>query len=343
MNRKTGTTVAIVMLAAVAFGGVLRAQVIDQVLVKVNGDILTKTDLEARQVQAVRQLNRSGRPTDQQLRDMLNEVTPRLIVNFVDETLLVQRAKELGYKLTDEQFKTAVDNIRKDNKIETDEQFNAALKQEGMTLAELRSALERQRLAFLVRQNEVMQRLSVSDEETRRYYDSHPGEFSTSPSVTLREILIAIPADSSEEAAKKKADDVRRRGTTGEDFAVLAAEVSDSPSKANAGLVGPISFADLSPEIRTALEGLKAGDVSPVIKGSAGFQILKIETLTEKETLPYDKARNQISEQVYQRKAQEEFLKYLEKLRTQAIIEWKSPELQKAYEQGLKQGIVPEA
>jgi peptidyl-prolyl cis-trans isomerase SurA len=136
---------------------------------------------------------------------------------------------------------------------------------------------------------------------------------------------------------------VRRRGTTGEDFAVLAAEVSDSPSKANAGLVGPISLADLSPEIRTALEGLKAGDVSPVIKSAAGFQILKIETLTEKETLPYDKARDRISEQVFQRKQQEEFLKYLGKLRAQAIIEWKSPELQKAYEQGLKAGIVPEA
>ena len=58
--------------------------------------------------------------------------------------LLVQRGKELGYTLSDEQFKSVVDNIKKENKIETDEQFQAALKQENMTLADLRRKLERQ-------------------------------------------------------------------------------------------------------------------------------------------------------------------------------------------------------
>ena len=54
---------------------------------------------------------------------MLDEITPELMVNVVDEMLLVQRGKELGYTLGDEQFKSILDNIRKDNKIETDEQF----------------------------------------------------------------------------------------------------------------------------------------------------------------------------------------------------------------------------
>ena len=53
--------------------------------------------------------------------------------------LLVQRGKELGYTLSDEQFNSIVDNIKKENKIENDEQFQAALKQEGMTMADLRA------------------------------------------------------------------------------------------------------------------------------------------------------------------------------------------------------------
>ena len=69
-------------------------------------------------------------PTDAQLRKALAEVTPELIVNAVDEMLLVQRGRELGYKMGDEQFKSILENIKKDNKIETDEQFQAALKQE---------------------------------------------------------------------------------------------------------------------------------------------------------------------------------------------------------------------
>ena len=70
--------------------------------------------------------------------------------------LLVQRGKELGYTLSDEQFKSVLDNIKKDNKIETDEQFQAALKQENMTLADLRRNLERQMIVSRVQQNEVL-------------------------------------------------------------------------------------------------------------------------------------------------------------------------------------------
>ena len=53
--------------------------------------------------------------------------------------LLVQRGKELGYTLTDEQFKNIIENIKKENKIESEEAFQAALKQENMTMAELQA------------------------------------------------------------------------------------------------------------------------------------------------------------------------------------------------------------
>src|SRR5690349_15470465 len=96
--------------AAVMFAGALlsvgaRADVIEQVLVKVNGEIFTKTDLETRQVAALRQQGQTNPNTpDAQLRRMLDELTPDLIVSVVDEMLLVQRGKELGYTLSNEQF-----------------------------------------------------------------------------------------------------------------------------------------------------------------------------------------------------------------------------------------------
>jgi peptidyl-prolyl cis-trans isomerase SurA len=309
----------------------------------VNGEILTKSELEARQVAALRQLgrlNQRDRPTDAELRQMLNEVTPRILVSAVEEMLLVQRGKELGLKLTEDQFKQAVDNIKKDNKIESEEAFQAALKQEGMTIADLRTALERQRMTFMVRQREVMERLSVTDEETRRYYDTHKSEFSTAPSVTLRELLVAIPGGATGEAdARKKADDIRRRAMAGEAFDKLASELSDSPSRANAGLIGPISLEDLAKEIHDVVVPMKPGEVSQVFRTAGGFQILKIETMTTRETTPYEKARDQISEKVFATKQQDEFVKYMDKLRSQAIIEWKNSDLKKAYEEGVKQGI----
>src|SRR5438876_2641357 len=123
---RRATLAALVVIAAAAAG---RAEIIEQILVKVNGEIFTKTELEARQVQVLRQRGQQiDLKTDAgnaELRRVLNEVTPQLLIDVIDEMLIVQRGKELGYKLGDEQFKGVVDNIKKENKIEGEEQFQA--------------------------------------------------------------------------------------------------------------------------------------------------------------------------------------------------------------------------
>src|SRR5713101_8857481 len=176
------------VLALVAAGAVGRAEIIEQILVKVNGEIFTKSDLEQRQVTALRQkgqqIDLKSDPNNVQLRKALDDVTPQIMVDAIDEMVIVQRGKELGYKLSDDQFKNVVDNIRKENKIETDEQFQAALKSENMTMVDLRRNLERQMIVQRVQQNEVIGKIGVTDDEARKYYQSHVSEFTTQPSVT---------------------------------------------------------------------------------------------------------------------------------------------------------------
>src|SRR6202011_4114566 len=117
----------VALLVALAGVTAVRAEIIEQILVKVNGEIFTKSDLEQRQVAALRQkgqaIDLKSDPKNVQLRKALDDITPQIMVDAVDEMLIVQRGKELGYKLSDEQFKSVVDSIRKENKIETDEQF----------------------------------------------------------------------------------------------------------------------------------------------------------------------------------------------------------------------------
>src|SRR5829696_2523103 len=90
-------------------------EIIEQVLVKVNGDIITKTELEARQVSAIRQrmqgqVNAEALKNDEALKKMLAEMTPQLIAGAIDELLLLQRGREMGLHLGDEQFKQVVAN-----------------------------------------------------------------------------------------------------------------------------------------------------------------------------------------------------------------------------------------
>jgi peptidyl-prolyl cis-trans isomerase SurA len=351
LKRFAVVTFALMVLVAAA---ALRGEIIEQILVKVNGEIFTKTDLEQRQIAALRQkgqaIDLKSDLSNAQLRKALDEVTPQIMVDAVDEMLIVQRGKELGYKLGDDQFKGVLENIKKENKMESEEQFQAALKAENMSLADLRRNLERQMIQQRVQQNEVLGKIGVTDDEARKYYESHLNEFTTPPTVTLREILVAVNTDAkglnvaTDETAQARAEAIRKRVTSGgESFEKLAAEVSDSPSKANAGLIGPLSVNDISPDLRKLIEGMKQGDVSELVRAPRGYQILKLETITPTQTLSLEQAREQISERVFTDKRKAEFQKYLLKLRTQAIIEWKNEDVRKAFEEGLKQQTAPPA
>jgi peptidyl-prolyl cis-trans isomerase SurA len=326
----------------------VRGEILEQILVKVNGEIFTKTDLEQRQILVLRQRGQQfdlkADSANAQLRKLLDEITPAIMVDVVNEMVIVQRGKELGYTLSNEQFKSVVDNIKKENKLETEEQFQAALKSENMTMADLRRNLERSMIRQRVEQNEVLGKIGVSDADARAYYETHQNEFTTAPSVTLREILVNVPADSrgvnvaADEAAKARIEELRTRVTSGhEDFQKLASQVSDSPSKANAGLIGPISVNDISPDLRKVIERLQPGEVTEPIRTARGYQILRLESRIQAQTMPFDQAREQISERVFTDKRKAEYMKYLEKLRTQAIIEWKNQDVKRAFEEGLKQ------
>jgi parvulin-like peptidyl-prolyl isomerase len=85
---------------------------------------------------------------------------------------------------------------------------------------------------------------------------------------------------------------------------------------------------------------MKPGEVSEPIRITRGYQLLKLETITATQVMSLEQAREQISERVFTDKRKAEFQKYIQKLRTQAIIEWKNPEIHKAFDEGVKQATV---
>jgi parvulin-like peptidyl-prolyl isomerase len=314
----------VVWLAVPAQPALLAREIIEQVLVKVNGDIVTKSDFEMRQVAALRQRPELANATETspELRKAIAEVTPDLILDAVDELLLVQRGREMGLALGDQQFNQIIENIKKQNNLEDEARFQAALKQEGMTMADLRRNLERQMFVSQVQQRDVVEKISVTEEEARGYYETHRQEFTTPSEVTLREILIEVPVTerginaAEDDEAKAEAEAVRKRALAGEPFPRLAAEASDAPSKANGGLIGPISRDELAPALQKQIDAMKIGDITEPIRTQRGYQILKLETRTETKTRSFDEARDDISQKVGDQKLRGERMKYLERLRS---------------------------
>jgi peptidyl-prolyl cis-trans isomerase SurA len=348
--------IAAVVVAALILVAPLRAEIIEQVLVKVNGDILTKTELENRQIAAIRQrVNQDVAPealkNDEQLKKLLAEVTPRILVEAIDEMLMVQLAKEKGFRLRDEQFKEWLTALRKEQNLEDDQKFQAALKQEGMTIDDLRRNVERQFMISQVQREEVGSKLTITEEEARQYYLLHPQEFTSQANVTMREILVQTPAATQkgqaginvaqDDEARAKASAIRARILAGEDFGKVAGEVSDAPSKANGGLIGPINVSELSEGLQKLLKSMKPGEVTAPIRTTQGYQILKLETLKEAAVQPFDSVRDLVAEKVHAERQRQEVRKFLSRVRSQAIIEWKNAELQKAYNQALAEMPVP--
>jgi parvulin-like peptidyl-prolyl isomerase len=345
MSKRLG--LGIVLSAALAAVMPVRAEIIEQVLVKVNGDIITLTDFETRQVSALRDLARD-RPeltklsqNSPQFAQAVAEVTPQLILASVDELLWTQRAKEHGWELTRERVTEIIANIRKQNNLEDDAAFRKALQTEGMTEEQLRRDIETRALVDQTQSVDVIEKIEVSDEEVRTFYETNRQQFTTPPEITLREILIPLPTSdrginvAQSDEARARAEDVRSRLVAGEPFARLAGEVSSAGSKANGGLLPAIKFDDLAPALQSVFGPMKVGDITAVMQTTSGFQIFKLEARSDTKIKPLEDARNDIFRRLVDQKRDGELGKYVEKLRSQAKITWRNPELEKAYNQAL--------
>ena len=210
---------------------------------------------------------------------------------------------------------------------------------------QFRRVFERRVLQQQVLRQEVGSKVSLTEQEAKEYYAAHPGEFTEPPTVTLREIFISVPVQQREsgasfsvaddEQARAKALSVRDRVAKGETFEKLVEELSEAGSKANGGLIGPVLRSELAALLQKALTTMKPGDISEPIRSPRGYQVVKLEAASAPVPAPYADVRDLIADKVIEQKSALEQRHFLDRLRAQAIIEWKNDELRKLYEQHL--------
>jgi hypothetical protein len=166
--RTTAMLIALCTMALSSVRLVARAPLLqgEGVLVIVNSEPLTTADLERRQADARRSRPLAARTAE-----------PRtVLVDAIDDILVAQHGKQLGYALSDAQFASVLDNIKAQRNLATDEQFQAALAQEQMTVADLRRSLELQLIISRLQFSQSSGR-GVTEEEARQYYAAHRDEF----------------------------------------------------------------------------------------------------------------------------------------------------------------------
>jgi peptidyl-prolyl cis-trans isomerase SurA len=290
----------------------LAAEVLERVIVRVNGEIITLSELQSRQIAALR----SAQVPFERIDEYLRQNNQKILQEAIDDLLISQRSAEIDGEIDEATIAKVVEEIKKDYKIENDDEFVRALEQEGMTREELKRNIARSMLMRRYFVREVEPQVKVSEADARAYYESRKASEYTHPElVELREILIP------EKAGEAKAREIAARARAGEDFAGLASSHSSSSTSASGGDLGRVAERDLHPDLARAVAALEPGQVSDPVATRAGFQILKLVKREQQRVVPFDEVKEDIRRDLERKRGDEVFAKIITKLREDAIIE----------------------
>ena len=312
------------LATAVALGGgFAHAEVLDEIVAKVNDDIITKSDLETEEQGLLQELykKRSGVELDA----MVAEAKKELLRRMIDHRVLVQRATHI-FDVTKMQD-YYLEMFKGQQNISSDKELEKLLAAQDMTMADLKKRLVEEFSPQQVIHVDISERIAVSDKDERAYYEAHAAEFEIPAEATVREIV--LKASGPERAAKRaEAEAVRvRLIEPGADFATIAAEVSDAGTKKAGGLLGTVKKGDLAAALDDAAFTVPVGEISQVIEADYGFHILKIDARTEATSKPFETVKAEIEKQIQNERFSVEYKKYMIKAWSETTI-WISPKYQ---------------
>ncbi len=310
------------IFALVSTGLAADIRVVEEIVAKVNGDIITRGDLETTRRDGAATLKQQG-ATGAALDKAIKELDRDALRDEIDRLLLVQHGKELNINVDSEVTKRLA-AIQTQSGIADPDKFHDWIReQSGTPFEEFRQKIHDQILTQRVIGSEVMSRINIPHSEVEKYYAEHKSEFVRKEQVFLREILISTEGKTADQAAQaeKRAKDLVARARKGEKFAELAKQYSDSDSKENFGELPPYNKGQLKKELEDVVFKEKKGYVTDPIKQSNGFLILKIEDRYEAGQAPLEAVDNEIMERLSMPQMQPKVRELLTKLREDAFLE----------------------
>ena len=295
-----------------------RGTVVEDIVVRVNDQIISRSDVErAAQLleQEAAQTNVPKTELAQRQKDMLRDM--------IDQQLLLSRAKELGLN-ADAEVIRRLDDIRKQNKMESLDDLEKAARAQGVSFEDFKAQQRNQILQQQVVRDEVGRKLQMTQAEEQKFYDEHKDEFQQPEQVRLSEILVPLPetATPAEIArAEAKANDVKSQVMKGSDFAELAKKYSGGPSAAQGGDLGEFKRGALAKILEDQTFSLQPGESTQPVRTRQGYVILKVTGHDQAGPAPLKNVEPQIQEAMYMQQMQPKLREYLSKLRTESYVD----------------------
>ncbi|HSW39248.1 MAG TPA: peptidyl-prolyl cis-trans isomerase [Acidobacteriota bacterium] len=315
MKRFTGVMIAVLAgFFAVHAGG---SQIIDRILVKVNDEIITLSELNEALGNIRPQLE--ARFSGERLEQELRKAEEDLLNNLIEEKLIYQKAVELEFIAQIEPQVTAeIQRVIKENNLKDTDELETALARDGQSMKEFRDYIERHVAIRELTGAFVGSRIHLLTPEIERYYKNNIDQFTTPEEVTLSEIVIST--SDGVENARSRAEDIYRRLQLGESFATLASQFSQGLTANKGGAIGTYLVQNLNPN-RVNIAGLKEGEVSKPLRVEDSYVIYRVDVRKEKTVQPLEEVRSKIMQTLYNQKWGPEYDRWIEQLKEEAYIQ----------------------
>jgi peptidyl-prolyl cis-trans isomerase SurA len=309
----------ILLLGAAVFGSA--RQVVEEIVAIVNDDVITLSDFKREYDE--RLLAAQAQFKGEELDKAIEFVKTHILDEMITDVLLLQLAKTMNINVTD-QLRMVVENIKKANEIESDEQFKRALAQQGYNYDDWINAMEKQIMREAVIRNEVGRKVVIDDAEIVDYYKKRQDEFVVPDEYQLRAVYLTIEGKEAGSLEARKAE-IEAKVKSGTPFEAVAEADSDEPLKEAKGSLGTFKEGELDKTLLAAVKPLKKGEVTPWVQTKNGWYLLQVEDRKDSRILSFDDARGRITEKIGAEKQSVEIQKFLAELKTKNYIKILKP------------------
>ena len=316
-------------LAALAQGtapsGSAGGRVVEEVIARVNNEIIMLSDLSRAREAFMREIEQECQRstcTAERRAELIQESETNLVRDLVDQSLMVQRAKDIGISVETELIKY-MDRIRQENNLKDLEELEKAVESTGLVFEDWKDSIRKNMLQQELIRREI--RPNFTEEQVREYYEKHKEDFVRKERVFLAEIFCSIEGKPESEVAaiEERCKTLRRRVVEGgEDFGKMAQAFSDGSTAQQGGDLGGDGFGreDLAPELSEPVFKLKRGELTEVIRVQTGFLILRLIHRYEEGQQPMENVKGEIQNRLFMDGLRPELRKYLTELRTQSYV-----------------------
>lgn len=285
---------------------------------RVNGSSITLDVYERELSQIRKQALQQGKQISEA---QLSEIRKRVLENIIGRELLYQESMKMGIAVKSGDVDARFESIKTGFTGEIE--FQSTLAEMDLTEETLKIQIRRGMARRQFIDSRIAPKVTVTEKETRSFYDQNPQYFVKPESVQASHILMKVLPNADEmqkNAALRRIEAIRERSSGGEDFAALARSYSQGPSADNGGDLGYFGRGQMVKSFEDVAFALKPGEVSGVVQTEYGYHLIRVADKQPESVYTYDETKDAIVQDLRRRQVQREVRLYIDRLEANADV-----------------------